>query len=388
MHRSHLVKHRLVHLDCLRALAALSVCVEHLRAFLFVQYGELKTPNLPERIFYFVTSLGHQAVMIFFVLSGFLIGGSVVSARKTGRWSWFGYCLRRITRLWMVLIPALLLTLLWDWLGKHQSAAGYHGEFRSIYNSGPALNEPADLRASTFLGNSFFLQTIFVNCYGTNGPLWSLANEFWYYLLFPIVLSVLTCGRLMDRLLCLLLATPVFLLLPKEILKDGLVWLFGTAVFAGIQNEHMRRWVAHPCWMLGSGVLALTFLVASQAGKLGDFNDLVLGAGFACLIAGLAVRPGGRTGIYSRISVGASDLSYTLYLVHFPLLTFLFFSITKGHQMVPGNISTLWFATILTGVLVYAAVIWWCFERNTDRVRKGIERILHRPKSEIASSAA
>jgi peptidoglycan/LPS O-acetylase OafA/YrhL len=51
--------------------------------------------------------------------------------------------------------------------------------------------------ATTFVGNLAFLQTIAVPIFGTNGPMWSLANEFWYYLIFPLAASLtllLTAG--------------------------------------------------------------------------------------------------------------------------------------------------------------------------------------------------
>jgi len=292
------VKHRLVHLDCLRGVAALLVCLEHLRAFLFIPFTQIKSPNLLERAFYFVTGLGHQAVMIFFVLSGFLVGGSVISAHQNGKWSWTGYALRRMSRLWMVLIPALLLTLLWDGLGQRQSPAGYRGEFRPLYHSGPALDAPADLRPATFLGNSLFLQTISVNCYGTNGPLWSLANEFWYYLLFPLLLGIIVRGansetlkaEMLKRTVCAMLALATLLLLPRGILQGGLVWLLGAAVFALLQKERARLWASHPLWLWGSGMLTLGCLAASRLVKLGDADGYVLGASVACLVAALAVR--------------------------------------------------------------------------------------------------
>ena len=52
---------------------------------------------------------------------------------------------------------------------------------------------PLHLDAATFWGNLVFLQTILVPTYGTNALLWSLANEFWYYMLFPL-LAVLIHG--------------------------------------------------------------------------------------------------------------------------------------------------------------------------------------------------
>ena len=172
-------------------------------------------------------------------------------------------------------------------------------------------------------------------------------------------------------------------------------------------------------------------------GRLGGENDLLLGLGFALLVAGLAARsssllrlernpslagageggrrPGEGLGeksilcgdgqdeasssvsdvrhptsggkfllstfrfpffpLYARISAGASEFSYTLYLVHFPLLAFFFFVVFQGRQVAPGFGSAVWFAGILAAILIYAAAIWWCFERNTDRCRKWLEQI-------------
>ena len=366
------MKHRLSHLDFVRGLAALLVCLEHIRGFLLVPYAQLKSPVLIERFVYFVTGLGHQAVMVFFVLSGFLVGGSVISAHQQGRWTWSGYLLRRLTRLWVVLIPALLLTLLWDGLGQRLWLAGYHGAFLAAYHSGPAPDAPADLRWNTLLGNVFFLQTIRVNCYGTNGPLWSLANEFWYYLLLPLGWGIFKAGHLWRRLACALLVAALVVWLPGNILLGGLVWLMGAGIFVLIQSERGRRWPAHPLWLCAGGLLALTMLGASRMGKLGATDDLLVGSGFSVLVAALAVRPA-KPGIYTATSAAASEVSYTLYLVHFPILALFFFAVCKGHQIQPGFAGAFWFLMTFVVVVLYAAGVWWCFERNTDRVRSWVQ---------------
>jgi hypothetical protein len=57
----------------------------------------------------------------------------------------------------------------------------YDGSRYNIYVSGPY--DPTTHSLIAFLGNFAFLQTICVPIFGTNGPMWSLANEFWYYII-------------------------------------------------------------------------------------------------------------------------------------------------------------------------------------------------------------
>jgi peptidoglycan/LPS O-acetylase OafA/YrhL len=71
------------YLDLARGVAALLVAISHLRAFSFVDFHQADHPRLIWSCFYFLTGFGHQAVMVFFVLSGFLVGGTVVSRAHT-----------------------------------------------------------------------------------------------------------------------------------------------------------------------------------------------------------------------------------------------------------------------------------------------------------------
>ena len=97
---------RNITLDWLRGLSALAVFSGHLRAALFVDFSTQADPSIMQKIFYLMTGLGHQAVIIFFVLSGYLVGGSVIrSMRGKSMLDIKKYSIARITRLWAVLIP-------------------------------------------------------------------------------------------------------------------------------------------------------------------------------------------------------------------------------------------------------------------------------------------
>ena len=99
---------RLDSLDLVRGLAALLVLAGHLRAYVFQSYGEASQMGVALKAFYFATGLGHEAVIIFFALSGFLVGGKALQDLLARRFSWSRYLLRRLTRLWIVIVPALL----------------------------------------------------------------------------------------------------------------------------------------------------------------------------------------------------------------------------------------------------------------------------------------
>jgi peptidoglycan/LPS O-acetylase OafA/YrhL len=367
------LKHRLVHLDFLRGFAALLVCISHLSAFLFVPFKQIISPGILVKGFYFFTTLGHQAVLLFFVLSGYLVGGSVIKSFQLQRWSWRDYLLRRMTRLWVVLIPALLLTLFWDSLGKHLNPSGYQGAFHILYGSGPSTATPADLGIGALLGNLCFLQTIFVPVYGSNSPLWSITNEFWYYLLFPLLISGFLIRGVIWKAASMLLAVAILFFLPRSIICQGFAWVLGAGIFYLQQKQWAMRSFTSPLFLYVSIALMFFVLVISRMGVLRDLFDTVLGLSFVPLVAACSVR-GGGAGLYSRLSAAASEFSYTLYLVHFPIMAFLFFIFMPGRQVPVSSASIGVFGAILLLVILYAAVIWWCFERTTDSIRKSLKK--------------
>ena len=133
--------------------------------------------------------------MIFFVLSGYLVGGSIVRSLRTAQWSWRVYLTKRMTRLYVVLLPAIAIGAMLDYAGIHLFGTG------SIYTApeGMGLGTLASLlsrlQPSVLLGNAFFLESIRIPYPGTNASIWSLVNEFWYYLAFPMLALAWAKGR-------------------------------------------------------------------------------------------------------------------------------------------------------------------------------------------------
>lgn len=364
------MNHRLPWLDFLRGTAALLVVLEHLRAFLFAPYSTLRAPGILIKGFYGLTGLGHQAVMVFFVLSGFLVGGSVFRGLESGAWRWREYLLKRLSRLWTVLLPALLLTMFWDGWGHALHPEGYGGQFRELYHSGPVAGEsPADTPL-VFFGNLLFLQTIMVPCFGTDSPLWSLANEFWYYLLFPLFLRTFYQGRAVSGFVSFAAGLALLWFLPAGFIPGFVIWTMGAITFRMTCITKVPGWIRSRLFLTACLILACGVLIWTRFSAF-PWVDLVLGLALLPLTWSLSLHAKGGRWLHG-ISGALSEISYTLYLVHFPLLAWIFFTLFRGQQMMPDGRGFLLFFSILLLVLLYSSVAWWCFERNTDRIRRWI----------------
>src|SRR5277367_4863950 len=70
------------HLDLLRGAAALAVLLGHIRLHFF-------SPS--SHLYYYYPDVAHEAVMVFFVLSGYLIGRSILRAVAQNSWSLMDY---------------------------------------------------------------------------------------------------------------------------------------------------------------------------------------------------------------------------------------------------------------------------------------------------------
>jgi peptidoglycan/LPS O-acetylase OafA/YrhL len=365
---------RFVHLDMLRGLAAVGVLVGHTRGFLINGYAATAPHSLFDQLFYFVTGLGHQSVIAFFALSGFLVGGPALRNIMSGRWKWGPYMLQRLTRLWTVLIPALLLTWILDTAGAALGGhGGYEGVFYSESFSGPSPAEPTDLSLPTFLANVLFLQTILTPVFGSNGPLWSLANEFWYYIACPFLFfALIGAGGLLSRLCNALIGIALVLILPIEMTLLGAIWISGAIAHHVVSQQPRWRMINHPAWAAIVLIAVITSLIFDKLSP-GLLGDLLLGAAFAALLSILTFLPT-LGASYRKIASALSNVSYTLYATHFPLLAFGWFVFFAPTKWPLGPLATVLMTGFGATALVSSAVMWWAFERNTNRVRKTIEQ--------------
>ena len=219
------------HLDAIRSTAALAVLLMHARHLFLIDWAQVQGKNVLSRLAYAASDFGHQAVIVFFVLSGFLIGPSVLRSIHTQRWSPSRYFMRRFFRLEVVLFPALLLCVAWDLGGIHLfGLGGIYGGHETFYPVG--YNIARRLSWPIFWGNAAFLQILRLPTLGSDSPLWSLSNEFWYYMLFPcIALLVSSFHQKRGRIFYGVLACLIGWFIGKDLLLYFPIWVIGTLIF-------------------------------------------------------------------------------------------------------------------------------------------------------------
>ena len=289
-------------LDLLRILAATTVFACHCAQF------------WNPRLWAVLEPLGHAAVVVFFVLSGYVVTYSTLARpHRDPR----AYVVARLSRLYSVVAPALILTAALAVAGAAIEPA-FHA----------ALSRGHD--AVRYVLSALFLQNVWWLSASppTNGPLWSLSYEFWYYVLFGCAVFVRR-PRLRVASLALVgaIAGPDILLLMP-------CWIVGAMTC--VRRHWLARRIAFaPATFVAGGLSFVASVVAMPALPLPHgaprwffsssfLTDFVTALAVAILIASVAAMrlrwPGERGVAWLR---RAGDLTFPLYLFHYPLIVFV-----------------------------------------------------------------
>lgn len=305
-----------IYLDFLRFLAAMIVFVSH---FAYPRFTD------GDYIIVREFNLGSDAVVFFFVLSGLVIGYTADVKDKTLK----DFSFHRLTRLYSVVIPALLITVLMDQIGKGFAPENYDGWWyvdnpvwlqlwRGLTFSNHWLNDPFRI--------------------GSNGPYWSLSYESAYYMLFGTAFYLAGLKRIfLIMFLIFIFGFSVMFLFPA--------WLLGFWAYKQIKADDLPSQYVWPLivvppifYVLFLSIGVPKLLLALSAMILGaDFVTKTLGfsdeflwniiiAQFVALhligIAALYQRTktqkiSGRINKYIRWCAGAT---FTIYVIHYPAL--------------------------------------------------------------------
>ena len=253
-------------------------------------------------------------------------------------------------------------------MGLQTGGAEYlHGAMNPPVHSAP-LNHSVYTDPATFLGNLLFLQTIVTQIFGDNVPLWSLANEFWYYALFPLLFfgTQATLPRsIANRGLLLISAIVILAFLPWTMISGFFIWLFGVAIFAALKSPAhkiiTRFWFGGPC--------LVACLVLFHLSRSGQMPDIWLGLAFSAALS-LILRVPAPPRLIAALAAWLADFSYTLYLAHFSFAAFLWYTLFASQRMEPSPAAAVRFIAAAAILVAYSFGMSLLFERNTDKLRR------------------
>jgi len=304
-----------VWLDLCRVLAALAVYIGH-SVYLKVAPSAL-------------TLTWHRsaddAVIAFFVISGLVIAHTTRDRQLSAG----QYALARLSRVYSVALPAVLLALAIDLVGMRFNPSLYTPDWQY-----PRLWFYLPFHW-LFLGETWFgaIQPF------SMAPYWSLGYEVWYYVLFGVALFLRGPMRWIALIGILAVMGPrIVLLLPVWLLGVWLQWrlpglrmgpraaraLMGLAVAAylvfflsglrGVTDEASRRLYAG-----FSQVLPVPFDPGSTVHVLSDYVVALIFAGF---VIGCARCEWDFRGAGARWIQRLAGFTFSFYLIHFTLLVF------------------------------------------------------------------
>jgi peptidoglycan/LPS O-acetylase OafA/YrhL len=290
-------------LDVVRALASQAVVLGHGISY-FAIWPRLQPPDFPY--------LQNVAVVVFFVLSGFLI--AYATLRKPAGYRFREFFVDRFARIYSAYLVVLPLVWAIDRWALHidRKAYGYRTAFH----------------VKTFVGNVFMLQDhpiqklhdLGITSFGSARPLWTIAVEWWIYMCFGWIVL-----RRAKPLAPFLVVLAIFAFVPVENVLPGrgnglaVVWMLGAAAFLLAGSVAFREARGHAFAAFAFAVVAALWLRETKEPYDVRFGALLS----ALLLCGVLALDRARWSVPALIARGikfVAGYSFTLYLLHYTLL--------------------------------------------------------------------
>lgn len=352
-------------LDLIRFIAAFAVLSCHFRGAFFVDYTSLPESQQNPIVFafYSITRLGFEAVLIFFVLSGFLVGGKTIIRLRHKAFNARKYIVDRFVRIMLPLISSLLFYL---------PIVLYYGL-------------PFDLK--DWIGSLLSVQGILTGC--AFETLWSLSYEVWFYILIGSIAVVLTSAnaapgnKYIDRvgIIGLILCMCVFCKLNVVYLFS---WFLGAFAYLSISRKSNLV-------LVSSGIASLVFIVVlqiSSGSKLFSFetgntmfyrNVIIILSSFvlSVFIKNIVLyKPMCKFTVgLNLLGTKLAAFSYTLYLTHVPTMRLLqSWGVPKSERIDIASIA--WYLVELFFAMFVAYMLYLLFEKHTPEVKRWMCKLL------------
>jgi peptidoglycan/LPS O-acetylase OafA/YrhL len=343
---------RLLTVDALRGFAALWVFAYHLWNVYCPGCSAQVEPIPIDRdtpaavvVTYPLFAYGYTGVGLFFALSGFCIhlpqarrfhtrGSDHLDVREFAR--------RRFWRLYPAFLASLFLAAVG--LGA-MNVAWANPPGPNGYDADYILNA---FGLSWILPNAVFTLPLTPAAHKLNPVAWTLLYELQFYLLYPLLLKVVRRVGFGPVAGVLLVTEVAFAVVPTparlEPLWPHFQWLFARRYFEWFLGMWLAERLAAgrplpATW--GKRLLVFGFVggpLASGFAVSWPLHELLLAVGSVGLLAWAVANPTARPNGVARLLAPAGEWSYSLYLIHMPLMRLVF----AGHAALPADWRSGW----------------------------------------------
>jgi peptidoglycan/LPS O-acetylase OafA/YrhL len=337
-----------VFLNIVRLIACELVLVSHF----FTRYQ----PKTLDSIF-FGGMLGGIGVFLFFSISGFLISYSLLQKLQNKQYSFRHYFIDRFSRIYFGLLPALIFTaaitgaialtnsVYFNYLSETESAPNAQNFVATL---AMIVNFPTglfNLTANAALDAPFTPPTFAP--FGFNAVLWSLVVEWWIYMFFGwLVIGGLAFFGIRKKphlykglfLAVAAILSTVLVALAWDYSAFIVVWFLGVAMMCVVSNTSVRsKLTGHRATKIVAILLCASLVAVTYEGYViytlthESFN-LLFGVLIATSVFLTILLLSGNANWLSRhllkksvakYSGSMAAFSYTLFLIHYPMLLFL-----------------------------------------------------------------
>lgn len=375
---------RLEALDGLRAVAALSVLAYHAWLYTLPQVAAANRDSTADYVWHEL----RLGLVLFFVLSGFLLyGGWVAAARDPAREpSMRAFWLRRAARI----LPAY-------WIAIAVSAAALWS-----LDGTPGVRLPAasDLWLFAVFGQNFTEGTLLK----LNPPTWTLAVEATFYLALPLLawvalrarragglvvvpLLFLAGGVLYNRAIA---TTSADLPLTVTKILPAFAPYFAVGMLAAVvaHGRSLPRSTVGLLLLAGGALVVADGAWAADAATRGShdlalkiWRDLPGATGFALIILAAAAGAAPLRALVAKPVVWLGEVSYGIYLWHVPVMLVL-----RANGLLPAS-PVLATVVALAPTLLLAAASWRWVEQPAQALARDRARRWQRARSGTPAQA-
>lgn len=330
-------------LNAIRALAAFAVLVGH-------------TLSGVQPISWFGNTMPFQslAVVVFFWLSGFLI---TYHCLTRGKYSFSEYMIDRFSRIYVLYIPALIISFVvfililgraaptaWDWIGHLLQLQ--HTPFSRMIEGIPTIS-----------------------VFGGNTVLWTIAVEWWLYVFFGIVFFWRDMSAV-ERVIATVLAVPATLVVGYFTIRESIGWEW----FIGSAFAYIYVYLPKISWKqviipLAAIIAGLTwrFHQLSLASRINMYDlQLLIIIGVTMMFIVLASTNVRVSSQVKWIATKGAFLSYAMYLTHEPIRVLL------STQMNAAQAPKAWLSILIC--VLFSAACAWLFEDKHLNLRKWLKK--------------